>query len=131
MLRRIADSLFWAARYLERAEWRARLVSVNHNLLIEGPAPAGNPWSSMLAISGDQELFEKHYENVDEMSVLTFFVLDERNPSSIRSCIDAAREKQTKSLIITEKNIYLSAISPMTLMRRARQAYQYVRGNDA
>ena len=47
------------------------------------------------------------------------------------SVIDAAREKQTKSLIITEKNIYLSAISPMTLMRRARQAYQYVRGNDA
>jgi uncharacterized alpha-E superfamily protein len=81
MLRRIADSLFWAARYLERAEWRARLVSVNHNLLIEGPAPVGNPWSSMLAISGDQELFEKHYENVDETSVLTFFVLDERNPS--------------------------------------------------
>jgi len=91
MLRRIADSLFWAARYLERAEWRARLVSVNHNLLIEGPAPAGNPWSSMLAISGDQELFEQHYEDVDERSVLTFFVLDERNPSSIRSCIDAAR----------------------------------------
>lgn len=91
MLRRIADSLFWAARYLERAEWRARLVSVNQNLLIEGPAPAGNPWSSLLAISGDQELFEQHYENTDELSVLSFFVLDERNPSSIRSCIDAAR----------------------------------------
>lgn len=91
MLRRIADSLFWAARYLERAEWRARLVSVNHNLLIEGPAPTGNAWSSLLAISGDQELFEKHYESTDEMSVLTFFVLDERNPSSIRSCINAAR----------------------------------------
>lgn len=91
MLRRIADSLFWAARYLERAEWRARLVSVNHNLLIEGPAPTGNAWSSLLAISGDQELFEKHYDDTDEISVLTFFVLDERNPSSIRSCIDAAR----------------------------------------
>jgi uncharacterized alpha-E superfamily protein len=91
MLRRIADSLFWAARYLERAEWRARLVSVNYNLLIEGPAPSGNAWSSMLAISGDQELFEQHYETADERSVLSFFVLDERNPSSIRSCIDAAR----------------------------------------
>jgi uncharacterized alpha-E superfamily protein len=91
MLRRIADSLFWAARYLERAEWRARLVSVNHNLLIEGPVPAGNAWSSLLAISGDQELFEQDYKSADEASVLNFFVLDERNPSSIRSCIDAAR----------------------------------------
>jgi uncharacterized alpha-E superfamily protein len=92
MLRRIADSLFWAARYLERAEWRARLVSVNQNLLIEGPVPAANAWSSLLAISGDQELFEQHYESADERSVLTFFVLDARNPSSIRSCIDAARD---------------------------------------
>lgn len=91
MLRRIADSLFWAARYIERVEWRARLVSVNHNLLIEGPVPPGSGWSSLLAISGDQELFEQHYETADETSVLNFFVLDERNPSSIRSCIDAAR----------------------------------------
>jgi len=91
MLRRIADSLFWAARYLERAEWRARLVSVNHNLLIEGPAPTGNAWSSLLAISGDQEVFEQHYKEADEASVLSFFVLDERNPSSIRSCLYAAR----------------------------------------
>jgi len=91
MLRRIADSLFWAARYLERAEWRARLVSVNYNLLIEGPAPTGNAWSSLLAISGDQELFEKHYDTPDESAVLSFFVLDERNPSSIRSCVYAAR----------------------------------------
>ena len=34
MLRRIADSMFWAARYLERAEWRARLVDVNYRLLV-------------------------------------------------------------------------------------------------
>jgi uncharacterized alpha-E superfamily protein len=91
MLRRIADSLFWAARYIERAEWRARLVSVNHNLLIEGPAPTGNAWSSLLAISGDQALFEQHYESADETSVLRFFVLDDENPSSIRSCVNAAR----------------------------------------
>lgn len=43
------------------------------------------------------------------------------------SVIDAAREKETKSVIITEKRIYLSAISPVTLMRRARQANRYVR----
>ncbi len=91
MLRRVADSLFWAARYLERAEWRARLVSVNYNLLIEGPAPAANAWSSLLAITGDQQLFERHYRAADESAVLSFFVLDERSPSSIRSCIYAAR----------------------------------------
>jgi uncharacterized alpha-E superfamily protein len=37
VLKRIANHLFWAARYLERAEWRARLVDVNYHLLVESP----------------------------------------------------------------------------------------------
>ena len=41
VLRRIADSLFWAARYLERAQWRARLVDVNYHLLLEVPPRDG------------------------------------------------------------------------------------------
>ena len=91
MLRRIADSLFWAARYLEARRMARAPGERQPQSADRGPAPAGNPWSSMLAISGDQEVFEKHYENVDEMTVLTFFVLDERNRR--RSQLhDAARE---------------------------------------
>ncbi len=92
MLRRIANHLFWAARNLERAEWRARLVNVNYHLLVEAPPHDQEPWSPLLAITGERKPFAELYPSADETSVLTFFTFDDRNPSSIRSCIRAARE---------------------------------------
>jgi uncharacterized alpha-E superfamily protein len=92
VLRRIADRLFWSARYLERAEWRARLVDVNYHLLIESPPRNAEPWMALLAITGEREPFENRYRNANEQSVLSFFTFDTDNPSSIRSCINAARE---------------------------------------
>jgi uncharacterized alpha-E superfamily protein len=92
MLRRIANHLFWAARYLERAEWRARLVDVHYHLLIESPPHASEPWAPLLAITGEREAFTDRHATADERSVLHFFTFDPDNPSSIRCCIYAARE---------------------------------------
>ncbi len=94
MLRRVANHLFWAARYIERAEWRARLVDVNYHLLVESPsgAAADTSWTPLLAITGDREAFAEHYQTADETSVLTFLTFDERNLSSIRGCVNFARE---------------------------------------
>ncbi len=91
MLRRIADHLFWAARYLERAQWRARLVDVNCNLLLEVPPRDSDPWEPVLAITGETEAFSAHHSHADERAVVTFFTLDPANASSIKSCIAAAR----------------------------------------
>jgi uncharacterized alpha-E superfamily protein len=92
MLRRIADHLFWMSRYLERAEWRARLADVNYHLLVESPAQDPQPWAPLLAITGDNELFAEYYETPSEPLVLDFFTFELRNPSSILSCINAARD---------------------------------------
>jgi uncharacterized alpha-E superfamily protein len=92
VLRRIASHLYWAARYLERAEWRARLVDVNYHLLVESPPGPLGPWTPMLAITGDREDFAARHESEDEATVLGFFTFDEKNLSSIRSCIGFARE---------------------------------------
>ena len=83
MLRRIADHLFWMARYLERAEWRARLADVNYHLLVETPTHDAHPWAPLLAITGDGELFAQYYDIPSESEVLDFFTFDLRNPSSI------------------------------------------------
>jgi uncharacterized alpha-E superfamily protein len=92
VLRRIADSLFWAARFLERAEWRARLVDVNYRLLVEGPVRFSEPWAPLLVITGDEDAFREQHGEPDELAVIDFFIFDPTNPSSIRSCIAAARE---------------------------------------
>jgi uncharacterized alpha-E superfamily protein len=92
MLRRVADHLFWMARYLERAQWRARLADVNYHLLVESPPREPHPWAPLLAITGERELFAKFHPVPSEGDVLDFFTLQPRNPSSIVSCINAARE---------------------------------------
>src|SRR5262249_41372206 len=89
VLRRIAGSLFWAARYLERAQWRARLVDVNYHRVLEVPPRDLEPWEPLVRITAEQELFATKHSHATESSVIDFFVFDKENPSSIRSCIEA------------------------------------------
>jgi uncharacterized alpha-E superfamily protein len=91
VLRRIAGSLFWAARYLERAQWRARLVDVNYHLLLEVPPRDLEPWEPLVRITAEQELFATKHSHASEISVIDFFVFDRENPSSIRSCVESVR----------------------------------------
>jgi len=91
VLRRIAGSLFWTARYLERAQWRARLVDVNYHLLLEVPPRDTAPWEPLLQITAEQELFATLHGKVSEDAVIDFFVFEKQNPSSIRNCIESAR----------------------------------------
>ncbi len=116
MLRRIADHLSWMARYLERAEWRARLADVNYHLLVESPTHDPHPWAPLLAITGDNELFAQYYDTPSESEVLDFFTFDVRNPSSILSCINLARDnaRSLRHLISSElwveiNTLYLDA----------------------
>jgi uncharacterized alpha-E superfamily protein len=96
MLSRVAHSLYWMSRYIERAENIARLLEVNLQMLLDfqslDDSSTTEHWSSILASSGDEELFEKHYKAADSRSVTEFFAFDLRNPSSILSCVYAARE---------------------------------------
>ena len=116
MLKRIAGHLFWTARNLERAEWRARLAEVNYQLLIETPPRDLQPWEPLLAIFGEREEFRRLYQSADENSVLNFFTLDADNPNSIRNCINIARSNAralrnhiSSELWLGLNTLYLSA----------------------
>ena len=95
MLSRTADHLFWMSRYTERAENTARLLDVNYqtSLLPQTTADAQTGWSSLLSISELKPAYiAKYGENVTAQDVMTFMVRDEKNPSSIVSCLRNARE---------------------------------------
>src|ERR1700689_4965945 len=96
MLSRVAHSLYWMSRYIERAENLARLLEVNLQFLLDfqgfSDGALKEHWGSILASSGDGELFEKFHESADSRSVTDFLALDLRNPSSILSCVFSARE---------------------------------------
>ena len=55
MLARVAETLFWMSRYLERAENMARLINVNANLLLDIPKKTTLGWEPLIDITGTRE----------------------------------------------------------------------------
>jgi uncharacterized alpha-E superfamily protein len=94
MLSRTADHLFWMARYMERAENTARMLDVNYqmSLLPQSEGAAERGWRGLLSINEISGDFAKRNDAVTPKSVIEFMVNDEKNGSSIRSCLMAARE---------------------------------------
>jgi uncharacterized alpha-E superfamily protein len=94
MLSRTADHLFWMSRYTERAENTARMLDVNYqtSLLPQSAAVAQVGWEGLLSISELMPAFRAKYDEVTPENVMDFMVRDEANPSSIVSCLRAARE---------------------------------------
>ena len=94
MLSRTADHLFWMSRYMERAENTARMLDVNYqtSLLPQSADRAEQGWAGVLGISELTAAFGKKYDAVNAVNVMQFMVRDNSNPSSILSCLEAARE---------------------------------------
>jgi uncharacterized alpha-E superfamily protein len=92
MLSRAAESLYWMARYLERAENTARLINATQQLLLDLPRGASFGWEALTRIVGLDRLFQQNYATPDEASVVDFLMTSPRNPGSIQSCVRFARE---------------------------------------
>lgn len=94
MLSRTADHLYWMARYMERAENTARMLDVNYqtSLLPQSEERALEGWQGMLSISELTDAFARKYGALRADQVMDFMVRDADNPSSILSCLRAARE---------------------------------------
>lgn len=93
MLSRVASSLYWLGRYVERAEFTAKLVEATIRLDAMSARPAGsNAWSSALAVVSAKASFEASGQPISPKAVGQFLTQNTANPASIRSCIEAARD---------------------------------------
>ncbi|MGW8195343.1 MAG: alpha-E domain-containing protein, partial [Desulforhopalus sp.] len=92
MLSRVANSIYWMCRYIERAENVARFIGVNLNLLLDMPAEKEKQWAPLIMTTGDQDLYEKKESIYNEEAVIWFLTFDRQYPNSILSCVAAARE---------------------------------------
>ena len=94
MLSRTADCLYWMSRYMERAENTARMLDVNHqtSLLPQPKEFLEQSWKKLLTISKLEDAFLSQYDEVNRENVLDFMIYETSNPSSIVSCLYAARE---------------------------------------
>lgn len=92
MLSRSAERLYWLARYLERTENIARLVSVHMNLLMDLPKGVEMGWQQLIDINGCRQSFRERYNSAQERNVTRFLLTDPTYPNSLFSCLGYARE---------------------------------------
>ncbi len=111
MLSRVADSIYWMSRYVERAENVARFVDVNLNLMLDGPSGADQQWLPVVNITGDHDEFAKRYPEATQHNVTQFLTFDRDNPNSIISCLRAAREtaRSVREIISSEMWLQLNS----------------------
>jgi uncharacterized alpha-E superfamily protein len=93
MLSRTADNLYWLARYVERAEYIARILDTPLRLTALPLAYVGstNEWESAVATAGCASAFFEFYDEANEETVTEFLAFSTDNPSSIRNCFESAR----------------------------------------
>lgn len=127
MLSRVAASLYWMGRYLERAENIARLLDVNIQLLIDFGSIDDQRikahWIPVLRSAGDEDLFFQHYPKADSASVTEFMTFHRENPNSVFSCVCAAREnaRQVRDQISLEM---WEVLNEVYLFLQSRDAHQ-------
>ncbi len=120
MLSRVADSIYWMNRYVERAENVARFVDVNLYLTLDLPGDRATAWDPIIATTGDRELFRERYGTATRDNVLRFLVFDREYGSSVTSCLSSAREnaRSVREVISSE------------MWEVVNRAYLSVRGLD-
>src|SRR5215471_18988294 len=92
MLSRVADSIYWMSRYVERAQNVARFIEVNLQLMLDSTSGEGQQWQPLVNTTGDHEEFAKRYGAPNQANVIQFLAFDAENPNSILSCLCGARE---------------------------------------
>ncbi len=130
MLSRVANNLYWAGRYIERAENTARLINVTTYLLLDLPRQTDFDWRPLVEINGAEAFFDERYPAGGELDVMRFLILDPLNPTSIRQSLALARDnlRTTRDIVpreaweeINELYNFLSGHGNEALARRRRQ----------
>src|SRR5688572_24392001 len=93
MLSRTADNLFWLSRYVERAEYLARILEATRRLTDLPLTYVGesNEWESAVATAGCGHAFYSNYKEANADNVTDFLAFSTANSSSIKSCFEVAR----------------------------------------
>ena len=117
MLSRAAERIYWAGRYLERAENTARIVQQYSQLLLDLPEEVGVEWSELVAIFGAAQSFEQAGAGGDERHILAFLLADPGSSTSLLYAISMARDNIRNS----------RDLLPQESWESANELFQYAR----
>lgn len=119
LLSRVAERLYWMARYLERAEDIARVTQSYTHLVMDIPTGTELGWDQLVNILDAGPVFESRYRVYNEQNVLKFIIADETNPGSLRQSVRSAREN-----VRTTRDVL-----PAEVWEHVNELYLYVKDN--
>ena len=132
LLSRVAEHLYWGARYLERAVSSARILRSFSDTIVDLPMSVEMNWEPLLAIAGSRSEFEAAHENLDETSIMQFLVADEDNPGSVVSSVVEARTNlrtvrevipETTWRVINDLHLFVTSDRSDGVRRRSRPRF--------
>lgn len=132
LLSRVAESAYWAGRYLERAEGTARLIKAHSDLVMDLPRAASVGWEPLLAVLGIEDEGATASTATTEERVVGLLAADASSPSSVRSAIAAAHTnlRVTRSVmpldaveVLTELHLHVGGTSDAAVDRRTRSQW--------
>jgi uncharacterized alpha-E superfamily protein len=122
MLSRVADSVYWMSRYVERAENVARFIDVNFQLMLDEADGQDRQWQPLVNTTGDHEDFNKRFAIATQENVINFLTFDIDNPNSILSCLRQARENARTVREIISSEMWLQINKFYLQVKSAEQA---------
>ncbi len=121
LLSSVAERVYWFARYVERVENTARILLVNNNLLLDMPRNSTLGWEPIISITGIPDAFYENHKEATERNVMSFLIMDSKNPSCMLNSITHARENLRTS----------RAIFPRAVWETLNDLYNYARDNKS
>jgi uncharacterized alpha-E superfamily protein len=119
MLSRVADSIYWMTRYMERAENVARFVDVNLHLMLDLPLDTEQQWEPLVNTTGDRALFDENFGEVTRENVIKFLSFDPDYPNSILGCANNARENARSVREVISSEMWVQVNRFYLMVRRA------------
>ncbi|SFR53668.1 Uncharacterized conserved protein, Alpha-E superfamily [Thiomicrospira sp. ALE5] len=121
MLSRVAERVYWVARYIERVENSARMILVHSNLMYDLPKKIDISWYRLIELVSAEALFDDLYDAKTEKNVMAMLISDTRNPSSLVSSLRFARENIRTTRDILPKETW-NMINGLHLMLASRES---------
>ena len=128
MLGRTASDLLWMARYMERAENMARLLEAGYRLALFPTQSGESEWRSTLRSAGCESSYLERFGRFDTADVVHYMLMDQSNPSSVRSCITSARCNARAQRTAITRDMWESLNSAW--MEYDRQAARHIGAGD-
>ena len=132
MLSRVAERVYWMARYLERAENAARLVDAYHHMVMDIPRDSQPGWDILVRILAANPIFGEYFRVPNEQNVVKLLVAESGATCSIPFAVHAAREnvRTTRDVLpeevwelVNELYLYAREYADKSVGRRNRQQF--------